>query len=117
MIGYGLHQLYQAYKAEFREYLKLGGMSNEARAWIIRAGRFGLAARGVVFRIVGGLLILAALRFEPSEAGGLGDALQTLIRQPFGPWLLAVVAFGLIAYGLLMVAIARYGRIAPGRTL
>jgi hypothetical protein len=87
VIGYGLHQLYQAYQAKFREYLKLNEISDREGTWITRAGRFGLAARGVVFGIVGVLVILAALRFEPSEAGSLGDALQALLRQPFGPWM------------------------------
>ncbi len=85
VVGYGLYQLYHVYKAEFREYLKLGEMSDRAETWITYGGRFGLAARGVVFGIVGVLLILAALQSSPSEAGSLGDALQTLLQQPFGP--------------------------------
>ena len=112
---YGLHQLYQAYQAQFEEHLKRGQMSNGVGSLITQGGRFGLAARGVVITIVGGFLIEAALRFDPEEASGLGGALQTLLQEPFGPWLLGVVALGLIAYGLLMLAVARYGRIAPGR--
>ncbi len=115
VFGYGLHQLYKAYEAEFREYLKLSETSDTVESWITHGGRFGLAARGVVFGIVGVFVIVAALQFEPSEATGLGGALQELLRQPFGSWSLGVVALGLVAYGLLMLAVARYGRIAPGR--
>jgi hypothetical protein len=115
--GYGLHQLYQAYKAEFREYLKLGEMSDREEEWVTHGGRFGMAARGVVFGVVGVFLIQAALRFAPSEAQGLGGALQELLRQPFGPWILGVVALGLVAYGALMLALARYRQIAAGRVL
>ena len=68
-----------------------------------------------MFGIVGLFLVLAALQFEPSEAGGLGNALQTLLQQPFGPWILGVVAFGLVSYGLFMLAVARYRWITPGR--
>ncbi len=68
-----------------------------------------------MFGIVGVFVIVAALQFDPSEATGLGGALQELLRQPFGSWILGVVALGLVAYGLLMLAVARYGRIAPGR--
>jgi hypothetical protein len=78
-------------------------------------GRFGLAARGVVIAIAGGFLVVAALWSDPQEATGLGGALQTLLRESFGPWLLGTVALGLVAYGLLMLAVARYGWIAPGR--
>ena len=112
MLGYSLSQLYQAYEAQFREYLKLGEMSVREDTWITRIGRFGFAARGVVFAIVGIFLIQAGLRFDPSEATGLGGALKELLRPPFGPWLLGLVAFGLIAYGLFMLAIAHYRRIA-----
>jgi choline-glycine betaine transporter len=81
----------------------------------MQGGRFGLAARGVVIGVAGGFVIVAALRFDPSEATGLGGALQTLLQSPFGSWILGAVALGLVAYGLLMLAVARYGSIAPGR--
>ena len=112
IVGYSLSQLYQAYEAQFREYLKLGEMSVREDTWVTRAGRFGFAARGVVFALVGIFLIQAGLRFDPSEATGLGGALKELLGQPFGPWLLGLMAFGLIAYGLFMIALARYRRIA-----
>ena len=115
VVVYGLSQIYQAYKADFLEYLKLGQMSNRTEAWITHGGRFGVAARAAVFGIVGLFLILAALQSEPNEARGLGGALHALLLEPFGPWLLGAVALGLIAYGLLMLAMAYYGRIAPER--
>ena len=52
--------------------------------------------------------ILAAVQAEPDTARGLGGALATLAEQPAGPWLLGLVAAGLIAYGLFMLVQARY---------
>ncbi len=76
--------------------------------------RFGVAARGVVFVIAGVFLVLAALRTDEQEVRGLGGALSAILEQPFfGNFLLGIVAVGLVAYGLLMVAVARYRRIAP----
>ena len=115
VVGYGLHQLYQAYQANFEEYLKREEMSQREESLITHGGRFGLAVRRVAIGIAGGFVVLAALLFDPNEAASLGDALQALLRPPFGSFILSVVALGLVAYGLLMVAIARYGRIAPGR--
>jgi hypothetical protein len=115
VIGVGLHELYQAYKAGFLEYLKLGEMGEKARKWILRWGRLGIAARGIVFGVVGMFLIRAALEYDPQQARGLGGALQTLAQQPVGPWLLGAVASGLIAYGLFMLAVARYRCIPTGR--
>jgi hypothetical protein len=77
------------------------------------AGRLGYAPRGVVFGMIGVFLVQAALQADPDEARGLGGALETLARQPFGPYILSVVAAGLVAHGAFMFAMARYRRIEP----
>ena len=74
---------------------------------------FGLMARGLVFAIVGGFLVLAAWHARPEEARGLGGALRTLLAQPAGPWLLGLVAAGLAAYGVFNLLMARYRSIRP----
>ncbi len=115
VVGVGLRELYQAYKAGFLEYLKLDEMGEKARQWTERWGRLGIAARGIVLGIVGAFLIRAALEYDPQEARGLGGALQTLVQQPLGPWLLGAVALGLVAYGLFMLSVARYRHIPTVR--
>ncbi len=115
VVGVGLHELYQAYKADFLEYLKLGEMGEKVRKWTERWGRLGIAARGMVFGIVGVFLIRAALQYDPQQARGLGGALQTLAQQPLGRWLLGAVALGFVAYGLFMLSVARYRHIPTGR--
>ena len=65
--------------------------------------------------MAGIFVIVDALQLDPSETAGLGGTLQTLFRQIFGSWVLGVVGSGLVADGLLMIAVARYGRIALGR--
>jgi hypothetical protein len=42
---------------------------------------------------------------------GADGALQMLAQPPFGVWAVAVVAAGLAAYGIYMLAAARYARI------
>jgi Domain of Unknown Function (DUF1206) len=111
VIGVGLREFYQAYKARFLEHLKLGEMGERVNNWTERWGRLGIAARGIVFGVVGTFLIRAALQYDPQEARGLGGALQTLAQQPFGPWLLGAVSLGLVAYGLFMLSVARYRHI------
>jgi hypothetical protein len=112
VMGYGLYQCYKGYAAKFRKRLKLGEMSERGVLWAMRSGRFGFIARGVVFLIVGGLLIQAALHLDSTEAKGLDGALQLLIQQSHGKWLLGIIALGLVAYGLYMLIEARYRRIA-----
>ena len=112
VMGYGLYQCYKGYTAKFRKRLKTGEMSEDAILWATRSGRFGFIARGIVFCIVGAFLIVAAWHFDSTEVKGLDGALQLLIRQSYGKWLLGLVALGLVAYGLYMLVEARYRRIA-----
>jgi hypothetical protein len=57
-------------------------------------------------------LVQAAWQANPQQAGGVGKALQTLAGQSYGPWLLGIVALGLVAYGLYSaIVLARYRRI------
>lgn len=110
VIGYGGFQLYRAWTVKFREKLELGDMSAAEKTWAIRLGCMGYAARGVVFVIVGGFLIVAAVHADPKEARGLDGALATLAEQPWGWAVLGVVAVGLLAYGIFMFVQARYRR-------
>ncbi|MEO7050518.1 MAG: DUF1206 domain-containing protein [Rhodanobacter sp.] len=75
---------------------------------------FGYVARGALFGLIGALLVHAAWRYDPSQAGGISGALQTMRDQAYGPWLLGAVAAGLIAFGLAQIAKARYRRIRIG---
>jgi hypothetical protein len=110
VIAFGLWQCYKASTARFRRKWKQYEMSEHARALAIRAGQVGLVARAVVFLIIGLFLIQAAWHARAEEARGLGGALRTLERQPYGPYVLGAVALGLVAYGLYMFVEARYRR-------
>ena len=106
----GLYHFKKAYTASFMEGYKRGEMSAQERKWAKRLGKWGLYARGVVFSMIGVFVIQAAIQADPSETKGLGGALQTLAEQPYGPWLLGLVAIGLISYGVYCVSRARYSR-------
>jgi len=112
IIVYGVFQLVQAWKAKLDDQMVLDEMSQSTHSVIRKVCRFGMGSRGVVLGIIGALLIVAAWQYDSTEAKGLGGALATLERQPFGPWLVAAVALGLIAYGLYQFILSRYRRIA-----
>jgi hypothetical protein len=111
IIAFGIYQFYKAYTAEFRENLMMEKMSQNAQSFALRTGQLGLSARGVVFGIIGFFLTLAALHSDASEARGLSGALRALEQQTSAPWLFALVALGLAAYGFHMLVLARYRRI------
>ena len=106
-----LYQMYEAYTKKFRKHLKLEEMNADEERLATHTGQVGLAARGIAFLVSGWFLIQAGLRYDPNEARGLGGALETLASQPYGPWLLGLVALGLIAYGAYSFLQARYRKI------
>jgi len=111
VIGSGFYQLYKAYSANFSEHFRWNGMSPTEQTWASGLGRFGLAARGIIQVLVGLFLAQAALLFDAGKVQSSGSALQSLAHPPFGLWTVGVVALGLAAYGVYMLAAAKYSRI------
>ena len=108
VIAAGLFQLYQAYTKRFLRNFKTNAMSPTERRWVTRAGQAGYGARGVVFPLVGIGMLQAALDHDPGRTRGLREALLEIARSDHGQLLLGLVAVGLLAFGLFMVASARY---------
>lgn len=108
----GLYQMKDGWTEKFKKHLKLQEMDATEQRLATNTGKAGLLARGIVFLLTGWFLIQAGLRHDPSQARGLGGALETLAAQPYGPWLLATVAIGLVAFGAYSILQARYRRIA-----
>ncbi|MGK7870389.1 DUF1206 domain-containing protein [Falsiroseomonas sp. E2-1-a20] len=108
IIGAAMGMAVKAWTASFQRHLACG----PAASWVIPLGRAGFAARAVVFLVVGGFLLVAAWQTDPSEARGLGGALEALQQQPYGRAMFALVALGLAAFGAFNFAQARFRRIA-----
>lgn len=106
--AYGLYQLVKAFKSDLDKRLNLEGSAVATRKRVVALARAGTAARGVVFAIIGWLVIQSALQYEPSKAQGLQGALVTLREAAYGRYLLGAVALGLIAYGISQFVKARY---------
>ena len=109
MLAYGLYQLYRAYAAKLGRQLSLAALPAGSARWVIALCRSGIAARGVVFGLIGILLVRTAAQRDPKEAGGIRASLEMLADM--GRWPLTVVALGLVAYALYELLNARYRRI------
>lgn len=106
VVAYGAYQLYAAWDAKLSKRISLGEIDSSVRNKVIAISRFGIGARGLVFFVIGGSLVLAALRHNPGAAHGTTGALQEL-----PPPLLVLVGFGLAAYGVYALVNAKYRRI------
>jgi Domain of Unknown Function (DUF1206) len=111
LIGAGLYLGYQAWRERFVQTLQTSRMDRRARRIVEWLGRVGGIARGIVFVTAGIFLVVAAVRSQPGQAKGIDYALRALAATPLGPWLLVLVAIGLIMFGLFSCAEARWRRI------
>jgi hypothetical protein len=110
-VGVALYQGYKGVSRKFLEEDKTAEMGPLVKRWITISGVIGHLARMVAFGLIGVFLIKAAVDYAPNKAVGLDGALEKLARESYGTFLLAVVAAGLIAFGLFSIAEARYRRI------
>ena len=60
---------------------------------------FGSIARGVVIALAGVFFIVAAATADPKKATGLDGALHSLQNLTGGPFILGLVALGLVSFG------------------
>ena len=72
--------------------------SSEQKAWLVRIARFGYAAKGLVYTLVGALALGAA--FGTGQASDKQGALESLLAAPFGLFVLLAAVVGLVAYAL-----------------
>jgi Domain of Unknown Function (DUF1206) len=108
LIAIGVSMVYKAWKKKFLRELRLGSASPAARRAVRWIGEIGGIARGTVFTTAGIFLVVAAATAQPGEAKGIDSSLRVLASTPLGPWLLALVAAGLIVFGVYSFCEARW---------
>ena len=110
IIGVGVAAIVKGVKKSFSEEIDTSPLSPTLRTVIARLGQVGYIAKGLALGVVGGLLSYATLTFDPQKAQGLDGAMQTILAQPFGRFLLTAVALGFAAFGLFAILQSRYRR-------
>lgn len=111
LIGVAGYQAYKGLSKSFLEDSKTEQMSEKVERTFTALGVFGHVARAVVFALIGYGLIKAAVDYNPNKAVGLDGALRKLQDASYGPWLLGLVAVGLIGFAAYSAADARYRRV------
>jgi hypothetical protein len=112
LIGSGVWHIRKGLNKHFLKQIDTSDASPSALRLVTRLGQIGFPGKGIALAGVGGLLVYAAVTFDPSKAQGLDGALRTILELPFGQILLTVVALGIAAFGAFCFVRARY----PERT-
>lgn len=111
LIAISLYQLYDALSGGFAQHSKTERMWSQERRLFMLLGRVGLAARALVFALVGYFLLRTAIDFNANNAIGVDGALARLHNQPLGNWLLGFTAAGLLTFAAFSLLEARYRRL------
>ena len=108
IIGYAGNLAWRGWKEKFAEHLDTEGKLGNSGAAYLLLGKVGHIAKGIALAIVGGLFCYAGITHEPGKSGGLDEALQKVLQQPFGQVLLIAIGVGIGCYGLFCFARARH---------
>jgi hypothetical protein len=107
----GLALVIEGVRAKFMRLLETSRMNPATQKVVKRLGMIGTIARGAIFALAGGLVVEAAINYQPSKARGLDKALLMLRDQPFGEFLLGIAALGLIIFGVYALCEARWHKV------
>lgn len=111
VVGVGIYMMVKGWKAKFMEKYDLARMSEKAREVALHVGRTGYLARGLAMAIVGGFVVRTAMGGgRGGEFAGIEDAIRWLGQQPFGPFLVGTVGFGLACFGVHAMLLGYYRR-------
>ncbi|MFF1360629.1 DUF1206 domain-containing protein [Streptomyces sp. NPDC058297] len=111
VVSAGVWIAVRALMRKFQKRLRVSEMSKRVRKTVGFVGIFGGAVRGVVFAAAGTFAIAAAVQHKPGKAKGMDNTLRFFADVPAGRWVLALIALGLMAFGVFSWANARWRKL------
>jgi hypothetical protein len=106
----GIYQVYYGLSEKYRKHVEDRGIHSGASHSLVRAGKIGYVARGIVWLLLAWMAFRAAFHANSSEAGNTGKAFHFLESASFGSYLLGALGIGLICYGVFNFIRARFER-------
>jgi len=111
IVACGVILVVEGASKKFMKYLQTTQMRARMRRVVERLGMTGTIARGMVFTLVGVLVIDAAVTHKASESRGIDKALLILRDQPFGEFLMVLAALGIMVFGVYGLCEARWRKV------
>lgn len=108
LLGAGLYYAQKGWRGTYKSHLARSSLTERVDPIL----KVGLIIYGIMLALVALSLAFAAYNADPSQAGGLGKALQDLRGMTFGRILLGVAGLGLLAFALYNFIEAAY-RVVP----
>jgi hypothetical protein len=114
-VAAGLETGRRSVRLDFRERFTAERMPRPLALLTRALGGVGCLARAAVIVLVGVFVIKAAVLSSAKQAKGLDAIFRWVAGLAGGSWLLALLACGLLCYGLYCLIEARYRDLTPGR--
>jgi hypothetical protein len=111
LIAGGIGIAVNAMKTKFEKKLNTHQMSPRVRKAVKAVGIVGRSTRALVYAAAGAFLAYAAISYDPNKAKGVDGTLRQFAQTAAGPWLLVLVALGLVVFGIFSFCEARWRRI------
>jgi hypothetical protein len=111
LVAGGIGIAVSAMRTKFEKKLNTQQMSPTVQTIVRVLGIVGKTARAVVYAAAGVFIVYAAVTYDPNKAQGVDGTLRKFASTSAGPWLLLVVAVGLIVFGLYSFCEGRWRRI------
>jgi Domain of Unknown Function (DUF1206) len=104
----GVYLVQKGVRSDFTDEIELDRYPATLRAAVCRVCQVGFVLKGVALVLVGVVVGWAAVTANPDRGDGMDGALRVVAGQPFGQWLLTVIAIGLAAFAVYCVVRARH---------
>jgi hypothetical protein len=111
IIGAGGWNAWRGVTGRWRDRVETSEMSRMEKRLAEPIAVGALVGRMLVFSLVGGFLVRAAVRYDPHKGVGLDAALKEVRGKAYGPWALLVFAMALMAFGVFSLLQARWRRL------
>jgi hypothetical protein len=108
IVGIGVYTVRKGLRSDFLDEIDLSSVSPALCTVTHRFGQVGFVLKGVALLLVGGVVAWAAATFDPGRATGLDGALRAVATEPYGRWVLTVIAAGLASFAVYCLARARH---------
>jgi uncharacterized membrane protein YidH (DUF202 family) len=104
----GIAHLVKGFRSGFKKYIDFPA---DKHTWLMPICRFGLISRGVVWCIIGWIILRSTFVAGSSDNKGIQDALEWLSTTSYGSWLIIIASIGLFAFGIYSFIESLYRRI------
>jgi hypothetical protein len=111
MAGNALWQIYLAYCGEYMALVDDDPKGKKELMLLKRSGKYGYLARGVVFAVLAFFMLKVFLNRNEEDYKGTAGAFAYLLNLEYGPFLMGIVALGMIGYGVFCILVARHSNL------